>query len=282
MNPAMKEHPVSKNWCLEDIDFGAIDSTLVRDDKPLFFLLSTASFAEIRTSLYVDNLVDRYSDNQETTAWLINHWQQEEIRHGRSLRAYIRAAWPEFDWDRAYHGFYQQCCASRITEKPESSRALEMVVRCVAEAGASARYRCLCDYAKEPVLKHMLTQIKADEVRHFTHFHRLFQIDNAIEKNSGAMVARVLWQKSRETNDNSNYIAFKHAFTCHYPDTTFNGADYIHFREEVNCWARRRYPYRMAVDMLLALLPLTPPFKRLLRLPLTAVARATIFRIPSR
>jgi len=277
MKPAMGKYTAKKNWRLEDIDFGAIDSTLVRDDEQLFFLLTSASFVEIMADLYARNLVAHYQDNPEASAWLTGHWRQEEIQHGKSLRAYIRAAWPEFDWDRAYHGFAQQYGALCTAEELESSRALEMAARCAVETGTSTLYRCLYDYAKEPVLKQLLTHIKADEVRHFTHFHRLFQTYNAIEKNSAATVARIIWRRIREIGDDDGYVAFKHAFIGRYPDTPFNDADYTRFTKEVNRWARRRYPYRMAVEMLLAPVPLTPFLKRLLRLPLTAVARATIF-----
>src|SRR5262245_45826307 len=95
-------------WRLEEIDLSAIEQERVRDDETLFFLLATSSFVEIASGLYTRNLSEYYAGDQSILGWLNGNWEQEEIQHGRALRAYVQAVWPEFDWETANRRFYAE------------------------------------------------------------------------------------------------------------------------------------------------------------------------------
>ena len=69
------------------------------------------------------------------TDWLSGQWEPEELRHGAALKRYVQTAWPEFDWNAAYRGFfeeYSRCCG---IEAFAGTRALELAARCVVETG---------------------------------------------------------------------------------------------------------------------------------------------------
>src|SRR3546814_15762931 len=76
-------------WSLESIDFDRIDVARIRHDEDLFFLLCSASFVESGSDLYTQNLIDHFADDQELQTWLGQHWEHEELQHGRALAAYV-------------------------------------------------------------------------------------------------------------------------------------------------------------------------------------------------
>jgi hypothetical protein len=91
-------------WYLEDLNYSGIDIPRVRERDDLFLLVCSASFIESGSSTYSRNLVDYFSDDAEVREWLIEHWEPEELQHGRALRAYVQHVWREFDWEGAYFG----------------------------------------------------------------------------------------------------------------------------------------------------------------------------------
>lgn len=92
-------------WRLNEIDFGSIRKEMVRDDEKLFYLLAAASFVEITAELYTSNLIEHFRNDRSAGQWLEHIWQHEEMQHGRALKTYIQAVWPDFDWECAYTGF---------------------------------------------------------------------------------------------------------------------------------------------------------------------------------
>ena len=265
-------------WQLDAIDFGAIQTDLVRNDEHLFYLLASASFVEIDAELYARNLADHYRENSAVVDWLEAVWRREEIQHGKAFKAYIKAVWPDFDWEGAYSDFAAEYATVCTTSELEPSKALEMVARCVVEMGTSTLYRSLHHYAREPVLRQLLANIKADEVRHFGEFRRFFREYNRTENNGFWKVAHTMWKRIIEIRSEDSYIAFKHVYMWRNPDRAFEPAAWARYLKQVHLQARLHYPFRMAVDMLLSPLPVLQPFKTLLRFPLIFLARATFFR----
>lgn len=125
-------------WRLEELDFSKLQPERVRDDETLFFLLVTSSFVEAASDLYTRNLIEYYAGDREVSDWLANHWEHEELQHGRALRAYICAVWPQFDWARANAGFFAEYSAMCTLDAFEPTRGLEMAARCVVETGTSS------------------------------------------------------------------------------------------------------------------------------------------------
>ena len=93
-------------WSLDDLDFSVIEPERVRDDDAMFLLVCSASFVESGSDTYTGNLLERFSHDDEVATWLREHWEPEELQHGRALRAYVQHVWPEFDWHAAYAYFF--------------------------------------------------------------------------------------------------------------------------------------------------------------------------------
>lgn len=265
-------------WHLGDVDFGAIRKDWVRGDEDLFYLLASASFVEILSELYAQNLIDHYRGDEQFVRWLHDRWQREEVQHGRAFKAYVQAVWPEFPWEAAYADFVREYGAICTVAELEPSQALEMAARCVVETGTATFYQSLKHYTREPVLREILTHIKSDEVRHFTEFRHHFRKYNRHEANSTWQVSRAMWRRMGEIRGEDSYIAFKHVYAWRHPGRPFDDKIWQQFLRKLNTLARVNYPYRMAIDMLLAPLALSQFAKKLLRPPLFLLARHTLFR----
>jgi rubrerythrin len=263
----------SLRWRVEEIDFEAIDPTLVRDDEFLFMMLASASFVEILAQTYSRNLIQHFSGDTDATTWLDSHWQIEEVQHGRALKAYLQAVWPEFDWEKAHAEFrieYSRLCT---LEQLEEIPALEMIGRCVVETGTATFYTALHDYVREPVLRQILANIKVDEAAHYSQFRRYFETYNRVDRHGTWAVLLAIWRRTREIQSEDAYIAFKHVQREHAQSKSFCEDDWLRFSRKVKSYARRYYPYTMAVSMLIKPIPMFEPLKAVLRWGSMGVAR---------
>jgi hypothetical protein len=258
-------------WDIDDIPFHSIDQPLVRDDEALFHAVVAASFIEITADLFTAGLVDFYRGDEEATAWLSSQWEPEELRHGAALKRYVQHAWPDFDWDGTYRGFFAEYAGYCGGEAFAATRELEFAARCVVETGTATFYRALADATEEPVLKQLALLISADEVRHYKYFYRFFRRYHARARTSRLVVARTLWRRMMETDAVDGYIAFKHVFRASGRD--FRPSDYRAFRRNARHLAGRHYPVPMAVRMLLKPLELSPPLVRAIIPPIVSTTR---------
>lgn len=256
------------HWRLNDIAYHQIDAVLVRDDVFLFQTLASASYVEILSEMYSANLVEHFDGRSDVTGWLRDSWQHEEVQHGEALKAYVQAVWPDFDWEGGFEGFRREYSACCTVEQLEPRRALELVARCVIETGTATFYRSLHDYAREPVLRQLLDNIKSDEVAHYAHFRRYYEESNAAERNGLFAVLATIWRRVREVRGEDAYIAYKHVWSARHPGQTFSEREWGDYNRTVRRLARHYYPFGMAVTMLLKPVPLAEPIKRLLLTPL--------------
>jgi tRNA isopentenyl-2-thiomethyl-A-37 hydroxylase MiaE len=255
-------------WRLEDIDLGAIERDRVRGDETLFFLLATSSFVEIASALYARNLCTYYTADDTVLDWLNGHWEQEEIQHGRALRAYVQAVWPEFDWEAANTAFYADYGARCTLDEFEPTQALELAARCVVEMATATFYRTVHDYTDEPVLKTITGHIKSDEVRHYSHFWRFFERYRAREKLGRIKTLRAIVRRVLEVANDDGLIAYRHAFAVRYPDRRFERRHYDAFQADLKRILRRHFPVDMGLKMLLKPLDLPAALQRLVVPPL--------------
>jgi hypothetical protein len=102
-----------------------------------------------------------------------------------------------------------------------ATRELELASRCVVETGTATLYRALSNVTDEPVLKRIASLIAADEVRHYKHFYRFFQRYHERERTNRLAIARTLWQRMTEVDDEDGFIAFKHVFVVSNPGAEF-------------------------------------------------------------
>lgn len=258
-------------WSMDAIRYHDIAREAVDDDELLFQIVASASFVEITSDLYTRNLIEYFRDDPELVDWLVAHWEPEELQHGAALKRYVETAWPDFDWERAYAGFfaeYSRCC---LLENLAPTRALEMVARCVVETGTASFYRMLTEAAPEPILRQIAGNISADEVRHYKNFFYFFRRYRESENPGRTAVLRTLWDRAQEVDAEDIYIAFKHVFLASNPDAEFRPADYEAFRSGVRRIGREYFPCGMALKMFLKPLDLAPVIGRVV-LPSAAAA----------
>lgn len=250
------------DWTVDEIDYDKVDRAVMRDKTDLFYIITSASFIEITSDLYTRNLIEFYHGDDQIADWLANYWEQEEVQHGVALKRYVQAAWPEFDWETAYRGFFDEYSRVCNLESLAENRSLEMVARCVVETGTSSFYRTLADASPDAVLKEIASHISTDEVRHYKYFYHYFLHYRDRERPSRFQILRQLWRRGAGVKAEDAYIAFKHAFLVRNPGAVFTEEEYDKFRASFRRIGRKAFPYEMAVKMILKPLDLSPPVGR--------------------
>ncbi len=232
-------------WTYTDIDYSRINFSAVRDNPFLFKVVAIASFIEITSGVYEENLASFYAGDDKLVAWLHDTWEVEELQHGEALRHYVRTVWPDFDWNSAYARFREHYLPLCNTEAFQPTKAREMIARMVVETGTSTYYRALEQHATdidEPILKELCHNISQDEVHHYKGFSNAFAQYNETEKNSKTDIVKVLYARLKAAGDEDIEIGFR---------SLESGEDYADFRKEVKAFAHTYYPYDMAVKMLM-------------------------------
>jgi len=207
LNPSAAPQPP---WCVEDIDFSLANQNLAADDPVMLWLAIAASFTESASDIYTGNLVAYFGDDTEISTWLSAHWEPEELQHGRALRAYVEAAWPQFKWQRAFAAFlvdYSKLCSIEVLGP---TRALELASRCVIETGTSTLYRAARDATRDPVFRDLAGRIQHDEVRHFKYFFNFFRRYQVAGGASRWAVAKMLLLRVQEIRDSDTVCALAH------------------------------------------------------------------------
>ena len=268
-------------WRLEDLPLGDIDFARIRGREDMKFMLAAASFIEFASDTYAGNLAGFFHDQPDIAQWLSDHWEVEEVQHGRALRAYVQTVWPEFDWESAYRDFFEEYSKLCGAEGYEATRGLEMAARCVVETGTSTAYRAIRDFADEPVLVRLAEHIRSDEVRHYKHFLQFFDRYDAHEKNSRLRILLSLKNRLVESAHSDVEIGLWHAYrTCH-PDATRTGKAFVAMQKSVVLKVRAHYPAGQAIRMLLKPLRLPAIVSSMIQpllLPLGLVIRRMLLR----
>jgi hypothetical protein len=259
-------------WSIEEIPYHALLRERVCENEQLFYIVACASFIEITSSLYTRALSEFFRHDRDVVEWLEAHWEHEELQHGAALKRYVEIAWPEFDWERGYRGFFADYAPLCSVDQLAPTRALEMVARCVVETGTASFYRMLSELAPEPVLRHLAARISVDEVRHYKYFYRYFRRYRERERPGRLPVLRTLWRRAAEVHAEDVFYAFKHAYLARHPGAEFEKRHYETFRDGVRRLARHHFPRDMAMKMLLKPLGLSAPVGRLV---LPAASSAT-------
>jgi rubrerythrin len=256
--PVSIEAPRSGHWTIPEIPYGSIDRQRAQTDPYLLYLVAGASFVEITSDLYAANLMEYFTGDEPFARWLSERWEPEERQHGQALRRYVETVWPEFDWERAYQGFFAEYAPYCAVSKLGPTRALELASRCVVETGTATFYTTLARVSPDPVLRELANRIKNDEHRHYNmflyHYRRLAQTEGTGPR----AVLRTLRARMDELDQEDVYCAIKHVFLALHPDRPFTPAEYSGVRRHYARLARRHYPYRTAAQMLLRPLGLSP------------------------
>jgi rubrerythrin len=267
--------PARRHWSLDDIPWRAIQREKIAQQPAFFYLVSAASLMESATDLYTENLIEYFAGDEEVTSWLEDSWLPEELQHGRALRRYVEAAWPEFDWQPAYRGFVEEFrpyCQIAL----EPTRGLEMASRCVVETGTAGYYTTLSRASPDPVLSVLARRIADDEVRHYKHFYRYFRRYQAAERPSRAALVPALWRRLRMSGGDDSFIVLKHVCAAHRPGDPFDARVYRSIRRAVRDLTCAHFPHQMSVRMLLKPLGLGPRSQRIALPVAVALARRLV------
>ncbi|MGA9853164.1 MAG: ferritin-like domain-containing protein [Gammaproteobacteria bacterium] len=256
--------PAHQRWTLDDIPWQSIDRSAVADWELLFYLATTASFIETATDTYAHNLIEYYAGDVEATAWLEQHWQHEELQHGRALKRYVQTAWPDFDWDAVYRAFFAEFSANCVAEALEPSRCLEMVSRCIVEMGTSSYYTSLSNLSPDPVLSLLTRLIREDEVRHYKYFYRYFLRYREHEHVGRWKIFKAVLHRLRMIDGEDSSIALKHAYGVRHPGAPFNDRVYRTIQKQGRYLLGPHFPHEMSVKMALKPLDLNPRFQKML------------------
>ncbi|SHI34947.1 ferritin-like domain-containing protein [Pollutimonas bauzanensis] len=256
------------DWTLGEVPFQAIDLSQIKDQENLFYLVAAASFVEIASDLYTDNLIHYFKGDEEVIAWLESRWRPEEVRHGHVLRAYVNHVWPEFDWQQAYSAFYAEYSPLCTPDNFEASRSLEMVARCIVETGTATFYQALTQQTTEPVLAGIAARIRADEIGHYKYFYRYFRLYNGKEAPGRLRILGAIKRRLLEARNDDAECALWHAYLVRQPEAHADKAAFRALRSRLGKQVRRHYPLDMAVKMLLRPLSLPDAVTRLLQGPL--------------
>lgn len=248
------EVTVMAKWdYIKDIDYDSIDTAKVKDNRFLFYLLTIASFIEITSETYATNLSDYYSDNPEAVKWINESWQNEEVQHGKALRAYILHVWPGFPWEQAYKRFLELYLPLCNTGSFQPTRGLEMLARMIVETGTSTMYRAFESYAKsfdEPVLAGLSHYIYKDEVNHYSYFDRYFKHYNQSEDLGRKEILKVIAQRLKDASSEDIEMGYQSIYELEH-EGEFKLSAYEAFKKELKGLAKKHYPYNMAIKMMM-------------------------------
>jgi hypothetical protein len=241
----------SQAWTLEDIPWGEINRQAMAGEEILFYLVATASFVETATDTYTRNLIEYYADDPEFTSWLEEHWQAEELQHGRALKRYVQLAWPCFDWDEVYAGFLQEFSAKCASDGLESGRCLEAVSRCIVEMGTSSYYTAISGLSPDPVLRRLAALIREDEIRHYKYFFHFFTLYRRREGASRGQILRAIVRRLKMLDFEDSNIALKHAYAIQHPGIRFDRRRYREIQKRIRETLSADFPVQMSAKMTL-------------------------------
>jgi len=268
-------------WSLDDIAWGAIEPERIRDDDALFLLVCSASFVESGTDTYTGNLVAQFADDDEVGSWLREHWEPEELQHGRALKAYVAQVWPEFDWKAAYADFFADYARICTMEELEPTRGQEMAARCIVEMGTTTYYQALSLATAEPVLRDLAWRIRCDEVRHYKNFHAFFQKYRRADRLGRRHVLAALVRRALELRHEDAAIALRHVAAWRRRSRLDDGApdgvpSDAALKQQAYGVVSRHLPMDLAVRMAIRPLQLSPGMQRWLAKPLATIGAGIV------
>lgn len=273
-----KGNDENAHWEIADLDFSKINIAQVKPDENLFYLVTCASFVESGSDLYTQNLVEYYGDEPEISTWLREQWEIEELQHGQALRAYVKHIWPEFDWQTAYRSFLDEYSTYCKVELLEPSKGLEMVARCVVEAGTATFYGALSRSTDEPVLQDLASRIAKDEVNHYKHFFHYFRHFRQQEGLRRHRIFDALCRRTLELKNEDAACSLRHVFNMRSPEHVGNKDRLQQISSKMNRTIRSHLSPDMAIKMIIRPLDLPRALQSLITYPATQIMNKVILR----
>ncbi|MBC7489475.1 MAG: ferritin-like domain-containing protein [Glaciimonas sp.] len=265
-------------WTIANLAFSTIDIDKTRTDENLFYLAACASFVESGSDLYTQNLIAYYGDDPEIVDWLTHHWEVEELQHGNALQAYIAHVWPEFNWQLAYNDFLEEYAHYCKVELLETSKALEMVARCVVETGTATFYQALARSTDEPIMHDLANRIANDEVNHYKHFFRYFRRLRQKECLSRRHIFGALSRRAMEIKTEDTACALRHVLKFRSPKQANDPVYVKKISTMMNTTVRTHLRADMTIKMMIRPLDLPPVIQTLVAYPITQIMNHVFLR----
>ena len=151
-----------------------IQLVLVRANGPLFYSVAAASLLEHDMPVAADRLLHFYGSDQSLSRWITSEWLPRKLARAAQLREYVRATWPEYDWNAGREQYRATADAAGGSAPHRPSGAHEALARCVATAQSAIFYRTLAHWAEDPRLRELARDIAYEEASSFGEFRALY------------------------------------------------------------------------------------------------------------
>lgn len=206
---------------------------LVRFNGSTFRSLAAASFLETAVPLHVNRLTQVLGADPDVGLWLEQVWWPQRAELGRQLRAYIESTWPEFDWNGAYHEFYESYRPLSGLAGLRARTAREALALCVTEAQAALFYRALANSADEPQLRALAREAACDHAAFFDFFRAYFERRKRIERVGFIATLRTVTAICRSARDHDVAAAFQALDHNWRGAAIVPGIDYPEYRQRM-------------------------------------------------
>jgi len=206
---------------------------LVRFNGLVFHSLAAASFLETAVPGHVNRRTQVFGAHPDVGFWLEQAWLPQRAELGRQLREYVEATWPEFDWNAAYHEYYESHRPRFALKNGHGGLSLEALGLCVTAAQAALFYRALANSADEPALRALARKAACDHAGFFDTFRALFERCQQVERVGFAATWRTIIAISRSARDHDVAAAF-HALARNWKGAAIvPGLDYPEYRKRM-------------------------------------------------
>jgi hypothetical protein len=182
---------------------------MVRLNGMMFYSVAVASFFESAVPLDTSRLLKLAAPHPDVREWLETTWLPRRAAHGRLLRDYIQAMWPEFEWDAARQEFRDAYVLRSAAYVGPPGLALEILARCVTETSLAVFYRTLAKIADDPALAALARAAAEDHGAFFAHFRGLYQRFSASRRAGLAAALRAMVGSCRAAREVDLALAFQ-------------------------------------------------------------------------
>ncbi len=212
------------HWTTNDIPWGKFDASRVQ--PALVSLIKTACLVEHNGEDYARYLCEVFAGDEEIQI-AARQWAKEEVQHGEVLKAWVRLAEPEFDFENAFADFTQgHQLPQNVSESVRGSRVGELIARCVVETGTSTYYTAIKEATDEPVLRAICGKIAADEYRHYALFYQYLKRYQERDRVGLLGRLRIALERVVESEDDELAYAFYAAHRKPGSALAYDRADY--------------------------------------------------------
>lgn len=224
---------------------------VTRHNAVLFYGIAAAALLETEAARHARGLAAAFEKDAAFCAWVEDAWIPAKSGHAERSRAYVDAAWPEFDWRAACDGFSADYRRLAPGSRPGQSIAYSALACSMAAAQAAMFYRALGGVADDAELRRLLHAMAADEVAHFECFRQCYE-DHRRREHLGMLASfRAVLACALRARDLDVRLAFDHLRAQHwYGGVPLQDLSYREFVERVGNIVRRQLPLGPAQRLL--------------------------------